>query len=71
MRGASWPGFATPVHAIGSHPQPFLPKNGREETHNNSSCLVTLARANARMLINAEAKRRYQDVNSHRTCEPV
>ena len=30
MRGASWPSFTIPVHAIGSHPQPFLPKNGRE-----------------------------------------
>eukprot|EP01043_Picozoa_sp_COSAG02_P010206 COSAG02_NODE_354_length_24016_cov_208.299231_17_plen_51_part_00 len=30
MRGASWPSFMTPAHAIGSRPQPLLPKNGRE-----------------------------------------
>ena len=49
MRGAGWPGFKIPVHAIGSHPQPFLRKTVENQKRSfKLDVAISLHRAHAR-----------------------
>ena len=49
MRGAGWPGFKIPVHAIGSHPQPFLRKTVENKKRSfKLDAAISLHRAHAR-----------------------